>query len=335
MKQHDMSKIILLIVVLAFGFASCSKKTPTPAPPQTQGQSALTASDVTSQQSQTTQNAGNVNTSAGTTSSGLGSTTPVLDKTAVSAQSKGQMAGTAGAQLAETKPLVPSVQIAMIPPVTPTTKAGLPAVTTPSESSGTPSLTSTQPTAVASPVAPAVPEVSCFTITFQHKKLSSHNSEEICAQHKNLLKLKHDNVNKKTICVKVDGHPVRFEMPKKDEILIGSLAGPESKIIVRYCIGKAKCQEECKVPKDDFMEAIGGSADGDLKGQGQWGDAADEKEANSVATISKMEAELKKELIDTEESDRFSGWLSEGGKAPEPYTCGTKQAGKTTPSEKS
>jgi len=146
-----------------------------------------------------------------------------------------------------------------------------------------------------------------FTLTFHHKPMASHSDEESCAQHQNLLKLKHAGFASGSLCVRVNDTPVAFRRVKghADQILIGAIAGPKSKITARYCLGKTKCPKsasDCAIPKDEFMEAIGGeSASG-----GQW-DAADS--TADVAAAEKATAELRREIAsEGAENPVFSGW---------------------------
>lgn len=147
-------------------------------------------------------------------------------------------------------------------------------------------------------VAPSVavasaPQPTCFYESFHHKPTSGHTDEEACSRHKNLLKLTHANPSAAHFCVRVNGTPVKF-MRKGDEILIGSIAGPKAKITVNYCLGKSNCDElakdDCTVPKDEFMEALGGDTD---SLNAQWGDNG------------QLNADVKKELeeIDGATSD--------------------------------
>ena len=99
--------------------------------------------------------------------------------------------------------------------------------------------------------------------------MASHGDEESCSHHKNMLKLTQPadlRMNAASVCVRVNGTPVHYLTVKghADELLFGSVAGPKSKVTVRYCTGKAQgcTKEDCTVPKDEFMEAIGG-AEGD------------------------------------------------------------------------
>ena len=154
------------------------------------------------------------------------------------------------------------------------------------------------------------PEPECFSIAFRHKKVGGHSSNEDCSHHKNLLRLKHKNVNPAAICVRVNARPVAFKQVKgaASDLLIGSIAGPEAKILVSYCVNKARCNDECKVPRDEFMDAIGGSEEESAKA-GKW-DSGDAN-ARDVASA-KMDAEIRKEMADIDaEEDVFADWIGD------------------------
>lgn len=166
---------------------------------------------------------------------------------------------------------------------------------------------------------PTEPPKGCVTITYQHRKTTGHNHEEACFQHKNLIRLKHDNVN--SVCVRVNGTPVPFEFNKSktNEILVAAVAGPKAQITARYCFGKTKCDENCTIPKDDFMDAIGGDKPMQVA---QW-DAHDTVDKDSDVNAH-LDSEMKKELdrLDRVETTVFADWIG-GSEAP---ACGTKHA---------
>jgi hypothetical protein len=179
------------------------------------------------------------------------------------------------------------------------------------------------------PPAPVGP--SCFVETFHHKATPGHSDEEACSHHKNLLKLSHAG-NPAHMCVRVNGTPVKYER-KGDEVMIGSIAGPKSKITVSYCVGKLTCpevaKEPCTIPTDEFLEAIqGGSAADDGTPAAQW-EGADSAQNNQ------LNAEVKKEISDIEGADSkdegargpasvsiFKDWVNE----QDVTACAQKQA---------
>ncbi len=156
----------------------------------------------------------------------------------------------------------------------------------------------------------------CFTVAFTHQKLSSHADGEACLKHNNLISLKAPlthlgataGINPDSLCVLVNGSAVKHSKVKGDEFMIGPLAGPNSVITARFCIGKTKCTEKCIIKQDNFMSALG----------------VDESDMNSAIgwdgskEVSKEESELEKEAAalgkEKEQADQknpvFSGWLA-------------------------
>lgn len=190
-----------------------------------------------------------------------------------------------------------------------------------------PSLQSTEQVAVPKPVD------TCVTVAFRHKALPGHSDEEACSSHKNHIKLPHENIKQDSLCVRVNGTPVHYVSVKghSDEIVIGAIAGPKAKVTVKYCVGKATCAqvEDCSIPKDEFMEAIGGNEGNESKNArlGQWDPAhPSEKEADVLA---KLDGDVKRELATNDDlngrsnkGEIFKDWISED---PTP-ACGIRQA---------
>ncbi|OFZ52965.1 MAG: hypothetical protein A2428_08440 [Bdellovibrionales bacterium RIFOXYC1_FULL_54_43] len=108
----------------------------------------------------------------------------------------------------------------------------------------------------------SVPRSGCVVARFQHKALPGHRDRENCGKHRNFVELGTAkdlaHINWKSVCLRVDGVPTHFERGSKG-IVFGPLAGPESSISVRYCLGKASCNNDCTPPRDGFLDAIGAS----------------------------------------------------------------------------
>ncbi|HLD99506.1 MAG TPA: hypothetical protein VJB59_04565 [Bdellovibrionota bacterium] len=117
-------------------------------------------------------------------------------------------------------------------------------------------------TPATSPNESVVPRSGCLVARFQHKALPGHRDRENCEKHRNFVELgtakEVAHINWKSVCLRVDGVPTHFERGSKG-IVFGPLAGPESSISVRYCLGKALCYNDCTPPRDGFLEAIGAS----------------------------------------------------------------------------
>lgn len=168
---------------------------------------------------------------------------------------------------------------------------------------------------------PAEPE--CFNASFRHKKTPGHTHNEDCSRHKNIVKLSHAGVNAQSLCVRVNGRPVAFQRLKNSEIQIGALAGPDALITVRYCLGKVKCAEDCKVPRDEFMEAIGALGE-ESENVGKW-DSSD-GHARDLASA-RADAEIRKEMAEMEDGvDVFKDWLSDSSVAQACAKGGTQVA---------
>jgi hypothetical protein len=176
-------------------------------------------------------------------------------------------------------------------------------------------------TGSANTTAPAVAEapkeipVTCFVETFKHKATPGHDSDEACSHHKNLVTLSHKVINPKSVCVRVNDIPVKFQTVTGGELLIGSIAGPKATISVSYCTGKNTCEftkkNDCVVPKDEFLDAIGGS-DTDEGAVAQWENTGN-KEADA-----KLNNDVKRELADIDDaapdqagSGIFKNWMNE------------------------
>ena len=120
-------------------------------------------------------------------------------------------------------------------------------------------------------------------------------------------------LNTKSVCVRLNGTPVTYEFVQEkgkagiSGIMLGPIAGPESKISVRYCLGVKKCNEECKIPHDEFMDAIGGTnPDADLKIPVVKWDPTDAAADNDA--VAEVDADLQKELSDADITV-FEGWI--------------------------
>lgn len=205
-----------------------------------------------------------------------------------------------------------------------TEEGGVPVIVGPGGNTPTGGSASSAPTTTPSDQKAEIakqPEPTCFTFTYKHKPTPGHDSEESCSHHKNLIHLAHQNVNPASLCIRVNGKPVHFTTAKgkSDDIVVGAIAGPHAVITASYCTGTMKCAQTCKVPKDEFLDAIGGAAsDGeDSLAMGQW--QQQEGEQDKVKNA-KLVADMKKELngIDGQEGTGdgytlFQGWLPDAG----------------------
>ncbi|MFL5812384.1 MAG: hypothetical protein ACJ763_02305 [Bdellovibrionia bacterium] len=144
----------------------------------------------------------------------------------------------------------------------------------------------------------------CFTLTFNHKAMATHGSDDECSHHRNLIKLPRTDVHASSVCIRVNGTPVRHEAltGKVGEFVIGAVAGPKDIVTARFCVGKAKCSEGCPYPKqeaakkDEFLEAISGGSNEDT-GLAQW-EASDAQKNGEVNQA--LDGDLKKAVEEQE-----------------------------------
>ena len=139
-------------------------------------------------------------------------------------------------------------------------------------------------------------EHNCFSFEYKHKKEALNRDIEDFLELSNAFPIVHEKWNKDTLCVKVNQKAVPFKIIKNktaEEVLIGSIVGPESVIRVSYCTGKASCKEACASPKKRFMDDLEEDAAADDSFQDSWGNTnennkkelkAKAKELRSVAS---------------------------------------------------
>lgn len=169
---------------------------------------------------------------------------------------------------------------------------------------------------------PAAPVPSCQTLTFHHKSTTGHATAEACHHHRNQLVLPTNRKYAlKTMCVRVDGKPVRFSSSQPGglmTLLLGPVAGPDSQITVRYTEGSERCNADCalteaEAPHDGFMDAIGGTApakneEGKAK-VAAWGKDGKDDDADLSG---ELDADLRAELSDENaELLVYNGWAAD------------------------
>lgn len=299
---------------LAVSFAACSKKGGSPSSSGSSGSSAggvnvsQTAIDTDKHSADGSAAPGTASTASAGGEATSGSTSDV-GSTAASNSGSSPAAGSASAP-AQGSAAAPGSAAAVGSATAPAsgTVAGAPAV------------------AAGAPAAPVVEEHGCFDLAFKHVPTAGHSDNESCARHRNVVTLKHKNVNLASVCVRVGKTPVKFDRYKPsakeakagdvsdfDRIVIGTYAGPHTQVNVRYCLGKDSCNEDCKIPKDEFMAAIGAREDdGGPVQLGHWQKGDDGEQA------AKLNSDLKRSLASFEESGAaevgplttFKGWES-------------------------
>ncbi|OFZ78759.1 MAG: hypothetical protein A2583_09825 [Bdellovibrionales bacterium RIFOXYD1_FULL_53_11] len=162
----------------------------------------------------------------------------------------------------------------------------------------------------------------CFSLSFSHIKTKGHASDEECSRHRNMIVLPHPGIHIKSLCVKIDGTPVRSQISQGREstkITIGPIAGPSAIITADYCLGSVKCNADCRIPKDEFMEALGASEDDGAshatipktrarKPAAKWDKDDATPETDLAAEIG---GDVMKELADDSDLGVFDGWHRE------------------------
>ncbi len=130
---------------------------------------------------------------------------------------------------------------------------------------------------------------NCYTFEYRHHESAKAKDIESFLDFSNAFPLAAENVNKKSICVKVNQKPVEFQVLKskgKEEIVLGPVVGPESLIRISYCTGTAQCRESCTAPKKRFMDDLLSDAHAD-EFQDSWGKAGADADSKELKAKSK------------------------------------------------
>ncbi len=113
---------------------------------------------------------------------------------------------------------------------------------------------------------------ACYKMTYKRDKDRSPKKLEEYARLQNIITLQEAGIQPQSLCVRVNGTPVKFETaknhenPAKLDVIVNGSAGPNAEISAHYCVGKVLCQETCKVPVDEFMAALGDAGQANLGG---------------------------------------------------------------------
>ena len=139
------------------------------------------------------------------------------------------------------------------------------------------------------------PEIgkNCFAFEYQHRKEDRDRDIEEYLDDSNAFPILHEPANEKSICVKVNDHPVPFKIihhGKEREILIGSVVGPESVIRIAYCLGKASCREACTPKTNAFMDELMSEGGHEKEFDDSWNENTDEsvKQKNELKERAKQ-----------------------------------------------
>ena len=139
------------------------------------------------------------------------------------------------------------------------------------------------------PVAKSETAKNCYTFEYRHQESAKSKDIESFLDFSNAFPVAAENVNKKSICVKVNQKPVEFQVLKlkgKKEIVIGPVVGPESIIRVSYCTGAAQCRESCIPQKKRFMDDLLSDAHAD-DFQDSWGKAGADSNSQELKAKTK------------------------------------------------
>jgi hypothetical protein len=127
---------------------------------------------------------------------------------------------------------------------------------------------------------PSKPANNCFSFEYRHPKEALNQDIEDFLDYSNAFPVLHEKVSQKSICVKVNNKPTAFKLVKnksQQEIMIGSVVGPESVIKVSYCVGDATCKEACAIKSNRMMDDLMSDAGDEDTFKESWGEAAGQK----------------------------------------------------------
>lgn len=173
----------------------------------------------------------------------------------------------------------------------------------------------------------------CFSINYNHKKMNSHADGEACLKHKNLITIQIPNqpeleekLNLKSVCILVNGSPVQHTsvQGRTNQFLIGPVAGLNSQVTARFCLGKTQCTEKCVVKRDTFMSALGLDEDS-VESKVGW-DGSKESSKEDIELEAEVAAlDKEKEQSDAKLNNTFTGWIANNYTA----SCNATSASKT------
>jgi hypothetical protein len=118
----------------------------------------------------------------------------------------------------------------------------------------------------------------CYAFEFRHKEEIKSRDIEDFLDFTNAFPIVHANVNPKSICLKLNQKAVNFTViknkSKQEEVVVGSIVGPESIIRLSYCTGTARCKEDCTPPKKHYMDELMSDANQEDNFSDSWGKEA-------------------------------------------------------------
>lgn len=139
-------------------------------------------------------------------------------------------------------------------------------------------------------------EPNCFSFEYQHKSAAKNRDIEDFLDYSNGFSIEHSDLNAKTLCVKVNNKPVQYSLSTyqgKKEVILGSIVGPESKIQISYCVGKASCKTPCEIKKDRALDEMLSDQDDTLNLDSAWDSGSPQDQAKSAQQKNKLAAQAK------------------------------------------
>lgn len=152
---------------------------------------------------------------------------------------------------------------------------------------------------------------NCFSYEYHHKKEAQSLDIEDFLDFSNAFPIRHQNWNQKSLCVKVNQKPVAFKILKNhgvNEVIIGSVVGPDSVIRVSYCTGLAPCRESCATPKKRFLDEVALDSNSDDHFEAAWGESSDKEKKKELKAKVKELRTLASETSDLENRSIIRDW---------------------------
>lgn len=164
----------------------------------------------------------------------------------------------------------------------------------------------------------AKPDSNCFSFEYKHQKEALNKDIEDFLDYSNAFPILHQKVVNKSICVKVNGKAVAHKVSKykdQQEVVIGSVVGPESVIKVSYCTGTATCKEACAIKTNRFMDDLMSDTGDEDEFKESWGEAKEQKKeltakVKELRSVASENRELQKQsTIRTWDTVQTNDWV--------------------------
>ena len=147
---------------------------------------------------------------------------------------------------------------------------------------------------------------TCLEATFTRNAQPGEN----LSNQRNLLRLAtlpaDGVIQPNSLCVRINGVPSKYRplflkgktgTPKQLRgLVLDPITHPQAKILVQFCIGKNRCPQKCMIPRDEFMDAIGGGRDDETKNSARWSEESEKDGTNDTDVIAAIDGQLQREL---------------------------------------